>query len=306
MPPSIEAPTESQEISSSSSTMNSSKILHKLQQSNGSTMAMAVRVYLIRHGETNWNKKGKIQGGGYDVPLNDNGKAQALKAAKALEGISLDAVASSSLSRAKETADIVYDYYNSSNSSKKPLRIVNSGFNEMRFGKFEGIKLPHRGDKNMSPEDEARLDHFFEVKANVWKNHDYCFLARETEEGTNPDDEVYRIDDELSGEGESINIVTNRSIKALSDTLSRVLAETSSEEPRTKHVAIVSHGRTNKILLGAMLDEVEAQTIQQNNCNISVLDHPGGWETSSVDAGGGWTARLINSTDHVKEPTKTS
>lgn len=268
-------------------------------------MATTVRVYLIRHGETNWNKKGKIQGGGYDVPLNDNGKAQALKAAKALKGIALDAVASSSLSRAKETADIVYDYYNSNNSSKKPLRIVNAGFNEMRFGKFEGIKLPHRGDKNISPEDEARLDHFFEVKANVWKDHDYCFLARETEEGTNPDDEVYRIDDELAGKGESINIVTNRSIQALSDTISRVLDETSSEDTPTKHVAIVSHGRTNKVLLGAMLDEVESKTIQQSNCNISVLDHPG-WETDIVDAKGGWTARLINSTDHVKEPSITS
>ena len=292
--------------------MSSKVILHKLQTiSTPQTMATAVRIYLIRHGETNWNLKGKIQGGGYDVPLNENGKEQALKAAKALEGISFDAVASSSLSRAKETADIVYDYYNKHNnnnnsSSKKPLRIVDPGFNEMRFGKFEGFSgrtKENEGTDNKAStsEEELFVKHFFEVKANVWKDQEYPFLSRDSSDPIHPEDEVYRVDCELSGKGESTKMVVDRSIKALSETISRVLEE-NDEENRTKHVAIVSHGRTNKVLMGAMLDEVNAKTIGQSNANISVLDHPG-WGKDGVDAKGGWIARFINSTDHVKGTT---
>ena len=37
------------------------------------------RIYLLRHGETDWNKMGRIQGGGFDIPLNENGKEQVIK-----------------------------------------------------------------------------------------------------------------------------------------------------------------------------------------------------------------------------------
>jgi hypothetical protein len=42
------------------------------------------RIYLLRHGETNWNAEGKIQGGGFDIPLNEKGRAQAMAATKNL------------------------------------------------------------------------------------------------------------------------------------------------------------------------------------------------------------------------------
>ena len=271
----------------------SRKLLQKLQ-STVTNANVAVRVYVIRHGETNWNKKGKIQGGGYDVPLNPNGQDQAQTAALALEGIRLDAVTSSVLARAKETADIVYAHY-TANNSNKPLRIVDAGFNEMRFGKFEGLS------KEDTKRDEALKQYFLEEKKKVWKDPSYCFPSKEIGEAIHLDDEVYRVDDANSGRGESTNIVEDRTMRALSDAIQQVL-ENAQDSTTTKHVAIVSHGRTNKVLIGGMLDQGSAKSIGQSNANISVLDHPG-WDTTTkhVNAKGGWTARVLNYTEHIKE-----
>ncbi|MDL9979857.1 histidine phosphatase family protein [Microbacterium sp. ASV49] len=62
----------------------------------------------VRHGETDWNLRGRIQGT-TDIPLNDTGRTQAMDAADALRG-ELDghvAIVTSDLSRARETADII-------------------------------------------------------------------------------------------------------------------------------------------------------------------------------------------------------
>jgi len=64
------------------------------------------RVYVVRHGETDWNAQGRIQGH-TDIPLNDRGRAQARAAAKHLSQCGLDAVFSSDLQRAVETSDII-------------------------------------------------------------------------------------------------------------------------------------------------------------------------------------------------------
>lgn len=65
-----------------------------------------MRIYLIRHGETAWNKESRIQGR-EDVPLDDEGLAQAEACAKAFENIELAAVLTSPLSRAKRTAELI-------------------------------------------------------------------------------------------------------------------------------------------------------------------------------------------------------
>lgn len=64
---------------------------------------------LVRHGETDWNRDGRIQGMS-DIPLNDTGRQQALRAGERLAAEHWDAVVASPLSRAAETARIIADH----------------------------------------------------------------------------------------------------------------------------------------------------------------------------------------------------
>ena len=61
---------------------------------------------LVRHGETDWNADGRLQGH-TDRPLSDYGRHQAQQLAAELEGEELEAIYSSDLARARETAEIV-------------------------------------------------------------------------------------------------------------------------------------------------------------------------------------------------------
>jgi len=96
-----------------------------------------LRIYLARHGETDWNAERRLQGT-TDTPLNSTGRQQAAKLAERLKGVRLDAVYSSTLSRSRDTAELV--------RGQAPLKSL-AGLNERRIGKFEGKKL----DKNSDP-----------------------------------------------------------------------------------------------------------------------------------------------------------
>ena len=63
-------------------------------------------LYLVRHGETDWNRARRIQGS-TDIPLNETGRTQAARAGKLLSRRRWDGLASSPLSRAHETAEII-------------------------------------------------------------------------------------------------------------------------------------------------------------------------------------------------------
>jgi probable phosphoglycerate mutase len=92
------------------------------------------RMLLVRHGETEWNRQGKFQGQ-IDVPLNDNGRRQAAQAGEFLQSIQIDAAVSSSMSRPKETAELILKHHPEVQLQlRDDLREISHGLWE---GKFE-------------------------------------------------------------------------------------------------------------------------------------------------------------------------
>lgn len=89
--------------------------------------------HCLRHGVTDWNRQGRFQRR-TDIPLNDEGIAQAHAAARRLRNLRLDQVVASPLVRAAETAKIV------AASSATPLAI-DDGLIECDFGSLEGRSI---------------------------------------------------------------------------------------------------------------------------------------------------------------------
>jgi probable phosphoglycerate mutase len=89
-------------------------------------------LYLARHGETDWNAEGKLQGQ-TDIPLNFRGRAQAVALAAHLRSARIAAIATSDLARARSTADIV------GAELGVPVTLVDAAFRERGYGIFEGL-----------------------------------------------------------------------------------------------------------------------------------------------------------------------
>ncbi len=104
-------------------------------------------LFVARHGETDWNAAGRWQGH-TDVPLNANGRAQAAALAERLRREGIAAVATSDLSRARTTAEIV------AGALGVPVALVDGELREQRYGRFEGL-TPLDCEERF-PEDWAR------------------------------------------------------------------------------------------------------------------------------------------------------
>jgi alpha-ribazole phosphatase len=88
------------------------------------------KLYLIRHGETEPNKTGVLMGS-TDTPLNDHGRLQAATLGERLNALEVDAIFSSPLSRAVETASLVF--------GEEAQVITDSSLQEFHFGEWEGM-----------------------------------------------------------------------------------------------------------------------------------------------------------------------
>lgn len=108
-----------------------------------------MKLYIMRHGETDWNAQVRLQGCS-DVPLNENGRRLAKVTGEALKDIKFDAVFSSPLSRAVETAKLVLG------EQRVPI-VTDHRIIEISFGEWEG----RRSQKEFGEIPQDMLYNFF-------------------------------------------------------------------------------------------------------------------------------------------------
>jgi phosphoserine phosphatase len=114
-----------------------------------------VRLLLVRHGETEWNRQGRFQGQ-IDIPLNDNGRQQAQKAGDFLKDVKIDFAISSSMSRPKETAEIILQPHSDISLD------VDDGLREISHGLWEG-----KFEKDIEQEFPGELERWRTIPAKV-------------------------------------------------------------------------------------------------------------------------------------------
>ena len=109
---------------------------------------MKTKVFLVRHGETEWNKLGKFQGC-QDIDLSDEGIVQAQFLSEKFSD-NFDYIYTSPLKRALQTAKVI-----ASNKEINPT--INNELREINFGEWEGLTL------------KEILDNF-PKEFNIWRN----------------------------------------------------------------------------------------------------------------------------------------
>lgn len=106
-----------------------------------------MKLLVTRHGQTNWNIEGKIQGS-VDNLLNDEGINQAERAREIIKNTKIDLIICSTLTRAKQTAEIL--------NKDRDIRIMyDSRIAERNYGEYEGRKTA-----------EVNIAEFFEYYKN--------------------------------------------------------------------------------------------------------------------------------------------
>lgn len=90
-----------------------------------------MKIYMIRHGETNWNKESRLQGK-TDIPLNENGILLARQAAERFATVDFDLAYTSPLLRARQTAETILEGRNVPIYEEKRIE-------EIGFGAYEGM-----------------------------------------------------------------------------------------------------------------------------------------------------------------------
>lgn len=117
-------------------------------------------VYVTRHGQTDWNLYGKVQGKA-DIELNSRGIEQAKETMAKLKGEAIDFIICSHLKRARQTAEIL-------NSEKNIPIIFDERISERDFGEMEGMSKEDfdfqafwNYEKNMTYQEAENIREFF-------------------------------------------------------------------------------------------------------------------------------------------------
>lgn len=121
------------------------------------------RLVLVRHGETDWNVAQRLQGSS-DIPLNENGRAQARTAAPVLARIApVSTIVSSDLSRALETAHIIAEAMGAD-------VVKDARLQERSYGAWEG--LPEDVRRHEQGEEHTRWERGLEPRVEGYEGHE--------------------------------------------------------------------------------------------------------------------------------------
>jgi probable phosphoglycerate mutase len=200
---------------------------------------LATKVVIVRHGQSSYNSQGRIQGRCNDSILTEKGRADAEKLGAVLNGIKFDAIYSSPLQRAQDTAKIVLSFL----PSAPPLTVADN---------LMEIDLPLW--ENLLKQD---------VKAKFPQEYE-CWKQRPHE--------LRMLVPEGNGVREHFPVL------ALYQQAELFWQELLQSD-RGGTVLIVAHNGINRASIGTALGMSPARyhSIQQSNCGVTVLNFAGGW-----------------------------
>ena len=101
-----------------------------------------MKIYYVRHGQTDWNLARKMQGGETEKELNSTGIEQAKQTKKELENAKYDIVICSPMHRAIQTAEII-------NKDKNVQMITDERIRERKLGDYEGRDVTEEMENNI-------------------------------------------------------------------------------------------------------------------------------------------------------------
>jgi probable phosphoglycerate mutase len=113
---------------------------------------MDTALALVRHGQTDWNLAGRLQGR-TDIELNETGRAQAREVGRRLRGQGWDLVLGSPLSRAAGTAQLIAEVLGAETGEPVP-EVIERGFGPLEGRIMTGI--PEAEARGLAEQTEAR------------------------------------------------------------------------------------------------------------------------------------------------------
>ena len=239
-----------------------------------------MRVYLTRHGQTDWNAEDKVLGR-TDVPLNEAGLAQAGQLAQALSGEPIDLVITSPLTRTVQTGRIVAE-------ALGVPAVTADALIEMDFGVFEGVL---RGDPRYQAEKKryfARLEggeSYLDVAGRAYpflqslpklvpqileekgKGNMSAVISPPTEICPSGQRENNRVSCSLAGREESSAAIKEDSLAQRGNNTDSWSAALRAEDP---NVLLVSHNGICRVICSYFRDmeNDEFRTFQLGNCSV--------------------------------------
>ena len=205
------------------------------------------RVLIVRHGQSTFNLQQRYQGRCDEPILTDKGTATAIQAGRYLANEHVDALISSPLRRALQTAEIIADVLREGSQDEFFLS-TNDDLMEVHLPEWEGLAL------------EAVQQQFPESH-HIWSDQPHEFR--------------------MSADGRSIFFP----VRELFDQSNRFWREFL-QQHAGQTVVLVTHGGTARALIGTAvgLKPERFHSLQQSNCGISILEFPPGSGTAQIEA----------------------